>query len=1170
MKRQICLLILCAGALAPKVYPVVVWSEDFEGAALGATSGNNADLAGTVIQTANTASSVVVDATTDPSAAAAFTFASGKFIRLSTGANLYTAIRPDSGHNPIGFSQVPGTTTYTLSFDIHIPSTLSFAVGDVQPRFKLNGVGGDGPVDSTHAKSSAGQYHVVYTGQVSDFIGTDVNEARPFIGIDQGGAALADYLYMDNIHFELGGGGGGGLPPLNAAYFATLKAGTVSSTPLVEWQHFGPGMSGYIDKFWINNGDPDAMYDELDMGNGHVTLNRGEFWESYKLIDGNGLPGGITGIEFSYQNPDFGLLMAKEGIYSSTNRGRSWNFLLDIDTSNTQMHSVLAVDPSNDNNWYIGAGQHWMIKDTHFTKNGLYYSTDGNYSAGFILKSTNKGQSWTKIKSVFPADSDFSKIIVDPRNGNIVYASNQHGIYKSTNAGTTWSLLPGNGLPYTEPRDMGCFYDAGTGEFLLYVLLVTHYTPNGSTIATSGGVYRSADNGATWQNLTGDLGIDMSKVTLWGYRDKYQWAVSQYLVMDKAVFASTYPQYPTNTFSQFTRIAVDPTNKERIYLSHNFKHDYAFPPGDIWMTENGGTNWFAGAREGPYWINGIDAAYWNSRAIQPTGMNELLAHVDREHRENDYTQAGPRFVFCNQLGEVYTAISQQIMRSTDHGATWVQIDDDETSPGSGHWVGRGNSNLPGETFCLDTGTPGTYLWGSGEHGLWRNTGDGDLVYPGAIAMQQITGQSHVDYDSLSMSCIATHPTDKNKIYTLQFRQGHRGELRYSSNNGATWSTLSTPVVFPGANDVLDQRSLIIDHQNPNNIYFCIPFSEWERWSGPFLNNGRQFDGGTESFGQGIYKSTNGGLGFSMITNGLPSVCSVYRMAMDPVDPLVLYAALNETHNGDPGGLYKTVDGGASWSPVPIPAGINSVNSIAVHANGSIYMACGDSNGSTGGGYVSQDDGATWHLLFDMPYLRHFAPSLADPDIIAVSVDKNSTVGNRNPGAYLTVDGGANWFKINNRHGQPDGIRLIEPDPYDADVLWMSLHGTGFFRADISALRGGTPEPLFWGWMGDHGQKSMFGDADEDGFDSRMEYIADTDPGDGDSFFRLEIVPNQGSGSHIVFQSAANRRYAIYASGDLTAGWTLWTNGIAGTGGMIDLEDAEPASNRFYRVMVEME
>lgn len=59
------------------------WTEDFEGAALGTTSGSGDRILGTSAQTVNTATSIVVDATTDPTAAAAFTKAYGNFIRLS-------------------------------------------------------------------------------------------------------------------------------------------------------------------------------------------------------------------------------------------------------------------------------------------------------------------------------------------------------------------------------------------------------------------------------------------------------------------------------------------------------------------------------------------------------------------------------------------------------------------------------------------------------------------------------------------------------------------------------------------------------------------------------------------------------------------------------------------------------------------------------------------------------------------------------------------------------------------------------------------------------------------------------------------------------------------------------------------------------------------------------
>lgn len=98
-----------------------IWEEDFSGATVGATSGNNQTLAGTVVQTANTLSSIVVDASTDPAAAAGFTSASGNFIVLSTDTNAFSAIRPNV--NPIALgATLPDTTPYSISFDIYIPA----------------------------------------------------------------------------------------------------------------------------------------------------------------------------------------------------------------------------------------------------------------------------------------------------------------------------------------------------------------------------------------------------------------------------------------------------------------------------------------------------------------------------------------------------------------------------------------------------------------------------------------------------------------------------------------------------------------------------------------------------------------------------------------------------------------------------------------------------------------------------------------------------------------------------------------------------------------------------------------------------------------------------------------------------------------------------------------
>ena len=140
-------------------------------------------------------------------------------------------------------------------------------------------------------------------------------------------------------------------------------------------------------------------------------------------------------------------------------------------------------------------------------------------------------------------------------------------------------------------------------------------------------------------------------------------------------------------------------------------------------TDGDGASWVAVARNGVYWVNdtGCDRAYWQARG-NPLGMNMKYAHLDYQMRTID-ADAGVRMLVSKPDGDLITIHEQQTLRSTSQGESWAQIDDDETAPGSGHWVGRGGSNLPGITMLMETGRP-EYLFASGEHGLWRGASDG--------------------------------------------------------------------------------------------------------------------------------------------------------------------------------------------------------------------------------------------------------------------------------------------------------------------------------------------------------------------------------------------------------------------------------------------------------------
>ena len=105
--------------------------------------------------------------------------------------------------------------------------------------------------------------------------------------------------------------------------------------------------------------------------------------------------------------------------------------------------------------------------------------------------------------------------------------------------------------------------------------------------------------------------------------------------------------------------------------------------------------------------------------------------------------------------------------------------------------------------------------------------------------------------------------------------------------------------------------------------------------------------GTNS--NGVYKSTDGGASWSAVTSGLIYL-SVRALAIDPTAPNTLYAGTN-------GGVFKSADGGASWNPTG--AGPTSVRTltIAPTASNTLYTAT-----EGGGVFKSTDYGATWSAI----------------------------------------------------------------------------------------------------------------------------------------------------------------------------------------------------------------
>lgn len=837
------------------------------------------------------------------------------------------------------------------------------------------------------------------------------------------------------------------------SFFEKIKTEKTISSDLVEWKNFAPGTSGYCEELWCHPTDANVMFSGPDMHASFGSWDGGKSWQSLKDYDGNGMDmRRVIDIQFSRQNPDFGIAFSSNQtststrgeIYETYDRGRSWSVVSNMG----KVHSKLAIHPTNNDIWFLGAGDFWNVKKVRRSQANLHGEKQDRASYGYIWKTINHGESWTKVATNLSNDLDVGRIIFNPTNPEHMVIATSHGLYISSDTGETWTASS-NGLPNNLPRDLTSHYDANTGVFTLFLVEQTVFTANGTGVNSTGGIYKSIDNGVTWTNITGDLGVDFTTVTEWFPRDRYQRSLSFWFGLSKNEFKSMYPTYPSNILSVYNRIAVNPLNKDEIYIVQNSKHDYGFGPGEIWKTENGGITWFPCARNGKYWLDKNNASYWNNKTgLSNTTANMNFSHVQIEMDGLSEIQ-GARALAINANGEVFTSVAQQTFKTSNNGSSWEQIDDDETNPGSHKWIGRGNTALPGRFMLLETGIEDRKLLCSGEHGLWQTTNLDGWSNPDDVVIEQIEGQSFDTggYKSAhSVSAVAVHPNDPNTIYTLIDRQTHRGKVRKSTDGGVTWTNIAT--IFDAASgissSVAHQRSFLIDPVNPNNMYFIAAYRNIRgvggTGAGPNLTMGEY----------GIYRSTDGGFTWNVSNNYFPNNSSVNEIAMDPDNPQTIFAAL------DSGDLYKSTDGTLTWTKMSIPNNIESVNDVFIDRNTKdMYLSVGSRSGSyeDGGVYKSTDNGSTWENIFKAAYVwqTEVSPKNANIILISVAVQSPNIVNNfKNPGAYLSLDAGNTWLKVNKGLSHIGRIVDLKPDPYDETIIWSAGWGSGWYKAKINS------------------------------------------------------------------------------------------------------------------------
>ena len=215
--------------------------------------------------------------------------------------------------------------------------------------------------------------------------------------------------------------------------------------------------------------------------------------------------GRIQDIEIDPKNPNvWYVATAFGGLWKTENRGITFAPIFDSSISFTLC--CVVVDPKDSAVVWLGTGENTSQRSAHFG--------DGVY------KSTDAGKTWKRVG--LEKSEHIGKILIDPRNSNVVYVASQgplfsaggeRGLFKTTDGGATWSAV------LTISPDTGIsdiVFDPKNAD-VIYASAYQRRRAVGQMIGggPEGGIFKTTNAGKNWTKLTRGLPAgDMGRVGL--------------------------------------------------------------------------------------------------------------------------------------------------------------------------------------------------------------------------------------------------------------------------------------------------------------------------------------------------------------------------------------------------------------------------------------------------------------------------------------------------------------------------------------------------------------------------------------------------------------------------------------------------------------------------------
>lgn len=497
-----------------------------------------------------------------------------------------------------------------------------------------------------------------------------------------------------------------------------------------------------------------------------------------------------------------------------------------------------------------------------------------------VYKSTDAGLSWTLLPFPRHFRGSVQALVIDPRDSRRYLAgvhltgSPDAGLYESRDAGLTWTHLPA--LEGISVEALAHF----PGDSLRMVA------------GTRKGVFLSTDGGAAWVRISPAEDLELQAITAVAFdpaRPDTVYAGTTHLPWKTTDGGRTWNSIRTGMLddSDVFSIYVDPQQPQRVFAS---------ACSGIYRSENGGASW---------------------RKFLGIPGTQRRTHIIRRD------PARPEVIFAG------TTVG--LLRSLDNGVTWER---------------RNQLNI--NSLAFDPADPRTLYLATESAGIWKSTDSGDTF--AALNSGFVNRR------------VGAVTSAGRRLYLNTLQDGLYGGVFSSLDQGQTWKLAAAgeragePLLAVSASPLRDNLLFAISE---NRVYRSA--NGGVTWLPAALPPGvrptalRVLGSGKMTVAlvgsrRGLFRSADGGVTW----------LEIRKIKTIPLQVEALYGAEGSTRVAlrTPTKLLLSEDAGVNWTEIPPPAA--AIYDLALPANGAATLLAATSEGL----YRSADLGRTWTFILD--------------------------------------------------------------------------------------------------------------------------------------------------------------------------------------------------------------